>query len=173
MLTKNSKETKALAAKMATELVATNNSDAPIESQVEAGAPTSRRDSQLTTRARATILALSGDLGSGKTTFTQGFAKALGVKGRIVSPTFLIMRKYQITNKKTFKNFYHADLYRIEKLNELTALGFKEILNDPENIVLIEWAEKAKRIIPQSAIWVYFDHKEENKRNIRVKKGAP
>src|SRR3989344_2274693 len=97
----------------------------------------------------ATIIALSGDLGSGKTTFIQGFCKALGVKRGVTSPTFIIMRKHQIPNFKSQINsnfqfpitnpryVYHFDLYRLWKPKEILALGFKKIINNPENIVLI------------------------------------
>jgi tRNA threonylcarbamoyladenosine biosynthesis protein TsaE len=85
------------------------------------------------------VVALSGELGAGKTTFVQGFAKGLGVQGKIISPTFLIIRQYPIPDQKNF--FYHIDLYRIEKV-KLEDLGLKEILTDPGNIVVIEWPER-------------------------------
>jgi len=85
------------------------------------------------------IIGLSGDLGAGKTTFAQGFAQGLGIEDKIVSPTFLIIRQYPIPNQKNF--FYHIDLYRLENI-DLKNSGLAEILDDPENIVLIEWADK-------------------------------
>lgn len=85
------------------------------------------------------VIALSGELGAGKTTFAQGFAQGLGIKGKIISPTFLIIRQYPIPNQKNF--FYHIDLYRLENI-DLKNSGLEEILSDPENVVLIEWAEK-------------------------------
>jgi tRNA threonylcarbamoyladenosine biosynthesis protein TsaE len=107
----------------------------------------------------ATVIALVGDLGVGKTTFAQGFARALGIKSSISSPTFLIFRKYQLAIRHSpFANFYHVDLYRIKKPSELNVLGFREILKNPQNIVAIEWADKAKRLIPTRAGWFYFDH---------------
>lgn len=92
------------------------------------------------------VIALSGDLGAGKTTFAQGFAQGLGVTHRIVSPTFLIIRQYPIPDKKSF--FYHIDLYRMENIN-LKDSGLEEILSEPSNIVLIEWAEKLGVGLPQ------------------------
>lgn len=93
------------------------------------------------------IIALSGDLGAGKTTFAQGFAKGLNIKERIISPTFLVIRQYQIPNQKNF--FYHIDLYRLENI-DLKNSGLEEILTDPENIVLIEWSEKISGHLPDS-----------------------
>lgn len=117
--------------------------------------------------SHARVVALSGDLGAGKTTFTQGFAKTLGIKHRIVSPTFLIFRNYPILGGSTsyrgltsigYKNFYHVDVYRIQNPKELDILDFKHILKDPHNIVLIEWADKIKKILPKDTIWVNFTH---------------
>lgn len=90
-------------------------------------------------------IALSGGLGAGKTTFAQGFAKGLGIKDKIISPTFLIIRHYPIPYQKNF--FYHIDLYRLVNI-DITNLGLKEILEDPTNIVLIEWAEKINNYLP-------------------------
>lgn len=119
-------------------------------------------------RSGATILALQGDLGSGKTTFTQGFARSLGIKSRVISPTFLIFRKYNLKGKD-FKNLFHVDLYRIKGIEELDALGFGDILKDKGNIVLIEWAEKIRKFLPRYAECVYFKHKKnKSERDILV-----
>src|SRR3990167_2465256 len=94
------------------------------------------------------IVCLHGDLGSGKTTFVQGLAKGLGIKQRIISPTFIIIRNYKIRiNDKGFpplgtgmiNNFYHIDLYRINSDKDIEGLGIEEIINDKNNIVVIEW----------------------------------
>src|SRR3972149_10918226 len=86
--------------------------------------------------------ALSGNLGSGKTTFVQGFAQGMGIKARIVSPTFILMRRYSAK----LKDFYHVDLYRLEEnvKGEVINLGLKDVWEAPENVVVIEWAEKIK-----------------------------
>lgn len=104
------------------------------------------------------VIALQGELGAGKTTFAQGFLKALGVKGPIVSPTFLIIRNYS--------NFYHIDCYRLKKAQELLALGLKEILANPENIVLIEWPELVKKYLPKDTCWITIKHGEKKTERI-------
>ena len=114
------------------------------------------------------VLALRGDLGGGKTTFLQGFAKGLGVKKKILSPTFVIMKRFKI-NIKHFKNFYHIDYYRIKNEKDILELGLKEIISDPKNIVAIEWSERIKKILPKSTIIIKFDFIDKNKREIVFK----
>jgi tRNA threonylcarbamoyladenosine biosynthesis protein TsaE len=80
----------------------------------------------------ALVIGLKGDLGAGKTTFTQGFLKGLGIEKRSPSPTFIIFRRFTLSNLP-FANFYHIDAYRIKKLDSLEVLGFKEIFADPKN----------------------------------------
>ena len=113
------------------------------------------------------IFALTGDLGSGKTTFVQGFSKGLGLASRIISPTFILMRKYRASDK----DFYHIDLYRLEKDvdKEVVNLGVTDIWGKPGNIVVIEWAEKIKDLIPKSAKWIFFENLGEDKRKITIK----
>lgn len=112
------------------------------------------------------IFALTGELGSGKTTFVQGFSEGLGISGRIISPTFILMRKY----KAGGKNFYHVDLYRLEKDigKEAINLGINDIWGRPENIVVIEWAEKIEKMIPQEARWIKFKNLGEKERKITI-----
>jgi len=127
---------------------------------------------------KAVVLAMAGDLGSGKTTFTQFFAKALGIKEKITSPTFVILRKFQIPNSKSqtnskfkfqnFKTLAHIDAYRIENPKEILDLGWEEMVNNPENIILVEWADKIKKILPKDCVWVKFKHKNETTREIKV-----
>ena len=111
-------------------------------------------------RKKALIIGLTGELGSGKTVFVQGFAKASGVKERVLSPTFVILKK--------FKNFIHIDAYRIKKPKEIIDLGWKKLINNPQNIILIEWAEKIKRILPKKYIKIKFEHVDRNKRKISL-----
>ncbi len=118
----------------------------------------------LTISHQPLVIALTGELGSGKTTFVQGFAEGLGVKARIISPTFILMRKYG-------KNFYHVDLYRLEDNveSEVRNLGLIDIWEQPQNIVVIEWAEKIKKIVPKSATWIKFENLGEDRRKITIK----
>ncbi|MCS6789047.1 MAG: tRNA (adenosine(37)-N6)-threonylcarbamoyltransferase complex ATPase subunit type 1 TsaE [Patescibacteria group bacterium] len=117
----------------------------------------------------ALIFALIGQLGTGKTTFVSGFLKGLNIKKPSPSPTFILMRRKKI-NHKFFKNLYHIDAYRIKNNKELLNLNLKEILNNPQNIVLIEWANKIENILPANTIQIHFYHgKFENERKIILK----
>ncbi len=116
---------------------------------------------------KAIVFGLVGELGAGKTAFTREFVKAAGVKEKVLSPTFLIMRSFDLKNKKTrFKKIYHIDAYRMEA-KDLLKLGLKEIINNPQNIVMLEWADKVGKIMPRETFWINFKHgKKENERNI-------
>lgn len=116
-----------------------------------------------TSSVGATVVAVSGDLGAGKTTLTQAICKALGIRDNVVSPTFVIMKRYQITPEQTL---IHIDAYRLESENELLHLGWEEMLADTNNIILIEWPEKVPGLIPKDAIWVKLTHKEEGIRRV-------
>ena len=115
----------------------------------------------------AFVMGLEGELGSGKTTFLQGFAKGLKIKEKILSPTFTIIKKFLIFNSQ-FSNFFHIDCYRLKKEKELLALGFKEIISDPRNIVAIEWADKAKKTLPKKVILLKFKFLNKNIRKITI-----
>lgn len=130
----------------------------------------------------ATVIALYGDLGSGKTTFVQGLAKGLGVEQRIISPTFIIIRKYAIKFKihpdligtkfkNRIKNFYHIDLYRINKEDDIKGLEIEEILKNPNNVLAIEWPEKIENLLPKERINISFEYLDENKRKIIIDYG--
>ncbi|MDD3292640.1 MAG: tRNA (adenosine(37)-N6)-threonylcarbamoyltransferase complex ATPase subunit type 1 TsaE [Candidatus Pacebacteria bacterium] len=119
-------------------------------------------DKILSCKNKPIILSLRGDLGSGKTTFVQGFASALGIKKKILSPTFVILNKFKIKDRF----FYHIDCYRIENIKEVKSLGLEEIFKNPNNIVLVEWGEKIKKILPSNTIKIKFEFLEENKRKI-------
>lgn len=101
----------------------------------------------------ATILSLEGELGSGKTTFTQGFAKGLGIKESPKSPTFVIMQVYKIKNK----NLIHIDAYRI-KSKDLKILGWHDFIKNSKSIILIEWGNKIKNILPKDSLRIIFKH---------------
>jgi tRNA threonylcarbamoyladenosine biosynthesis protein TsaE len=117
---------------------------------------------------KALVLALIGELGSGKTTFLQGFAKGLEIKEKILSPTFVILKKFSIFNFP-FSNFYHLDCYRIKKEKEILDLGFKKIISDPKNIVVIEWADRICKILPKDSIVLKFELKNKKERKITLK----
>ena len=128
----------------------------------------------ITSGRLSNTIALSGELGSGKTTFVQGLAKGLGITGRIISPTFIIVRKYPIGSKHKslkFKDFYHVDLYRLEgELDkEVFNLGLPYAWSEPENIIVIEWAEKIQSLIPSGATWIKFENVGEDERKIEIK----
>ncbi len=120
---------------------------------------------------RSIVLALVGDLGSGKTTFVQGLAEGLEIKEKIISPTFILQRQYEIPKSKSkITNFYHIDLYRLEGdiENEITKIGLKDTWGKPENVVVVEWADKARKSIPASAIWITFEQIDEDMRKISI-----
>lgn len=113
------------------------------------------------------ILALIGPLGAGKTTFTQAFAKSLGIKQNLISPTFILMREYFIPGQKV-KKLYHIDLYRLDKIEEIDSLGLGEIFSNPQNIVIIEWADKLGNLLPKTAVRLFFTPTAKNSREIKV-----
>lgn len=97
---------------------------------------------------KAKVLGLYGNLGAGKTTFTQATCRYLEISENITSPTFVIMKIYELTNKK-FTHLIHIDAYRLEKSEELLRLGWNEMISDPKNLILIEWPEKVEDIMPE------------------------
>ncbi|MFA5871764.1 MAG: tRNA (adenosine(37)-N6)-threonylcarbamoyltransferase complex ATPase subunit type 1 TsaE [Parcubacteria group bacterium] len=142
------------------------------------------------------IICLSGELGSGKTTFAQGVLKGLGAKGPYTSPTFLVMKHYkkEITNSKTqipnkfkisksqfqkkyqmldtryqIQNIYHIDAYRVGA-KDILDLGWEEIIAGRNNIVIAEWAERIRSIVPKDAVWMKFEYNKENTRKISIAK---
>lgn len=121
---------------------------------------------KLAKKLKGHVFALSGELGAGKTIFVQGFAKGLGITDKIISPTFVLIRQHKITH--TQKTLYHIDLYRLEKVVNLKSLGLEEILADPDSILLIEWAEKAERLLPKNTVKINISKREGQKRIITV-----
>ncbi len=119
------------------------------------------------------IVALYGDLGSGKTTFVQGMAKGFGIKRRIISPTFIIVRTYRlhrISKRKRALYFYHSDLYRVKSLDDIRGLGIQEIIGDLRNIVAIEWAEKMGNLLPEKRWDIHFAYQLEDKRLVQLER---
>lgn len=131
--------------------------------------------------AKAAIVGLYGELGSGKTTFMKYLAESLGVKEAIKSPTFVIMKKYQFrdANRETlakdnqrlapsaYKLLIHIDAYRIEKSEEMLNLNWQEIISDPKNLICVEWPEKIAGIMPKHTM-ITFEHVSENQRKISI-----
>jgi tRNA threonylcarbamoyl adenosine modification protein YjeE len=105
--------------------------------------------------SQATVIALAGELGAGKTTFVQVLARALGVREVVQSPTFSIFKIYPTANQ-SFKTLVHMDAYRIESLAELRPLRFAEILQSPQTLVCIEWAEQIAAALPESVVKINF-----------------
>lgn len=128
------------------------------------------------------VIGLVGDLGSGKTIFVQGLAKALGVKENITSPTFVILKVYKIPKKSIHPFIYlsihplffvHVDAYRIEKAEDAESVGLSDYLGRKDAIIVIEWADKIKKILPKSAIYIEFEHLGhfgENFRKVSIRK---
>ncbi len=124
---------------------------------------------RLSPGGKATVLALQGDLGAGKTAFAQEVGRILGADENMASPTFVIMKMYEI-NFKGFKNLIHVDAYRLEKESELLHLGWEKIIEEPENLVLIEWPENVPGAIPEDAKKISFSFVDESTREIDYEK---
>lgn len=118
----------------------------------------------------AVVVALSGDLGSGKTATVKILGEKLGIKSRMLSPTFVIEKIYNLPKGYPWEKFIHIDAYRLLKESEIIRLGWNEIVSDNKNIIFIEWPENVKKIIPKGAIRVTFSHKGETDRLIEIKK---
>src|SRR3989304_2193020 len=111
------------------------------------------------------VLALYGGLGAGKTTFIQGLAKGLGIRGRVLSPTFIFIRPYKLS--KGYK-FYHVDLYRMISEKDAKSIGLTEILQDKNAIVAVEWPEKIENLLPKGTVKIKLEALSETKRQISV-----
>jgi len=124
------------------------------------------------------VLALNGDLGAGKTTFVKGIAKGLGIKQNITSPTFVLMKIYEIKNfprlelgtrvKFKIKNLVHVDYYRLKSLDDTLSLGITDYLGKKDTICIIEWANKIKFFLPEKTLKIKFKYIDENKRKIQL-----
>jgi tRNA threonylcarbamoyladenosine biosynthesis protein TsaE len=101
---------------------------------------------------RATLVTLSGELGAGKTSFTQGVARALSVNEHVTSPTFVLEKIYALPNEggRSFTRLAHLDAYRLEGANALAPLGFSELMQDAATLVVVEWPEKVADALPEA-----------------------
>lgn len=109
------------------------------------------------------VLALVGNLGSGKTAFVQALARALGIKERVISPTFVIQRIYPVPRKKW--QLLHYDFYRLNK-EEVYNIDFLDQLG--KNLVVIEWAEKIKEFLPKESVWIKIKNLGGEKREFKI-----
>jgi tRNA threonylcarbamoyladenosine biosynthesis protein TsaE len=120
-----------------------------------------------TSRDEATVVGLYGNLGAGKTTFTQAVAKELGVKDIVNSPTFVIEKLYE-TIHPHFIRLVHIDAYRLENALELQNLNFEELVSNSHNLIIIEWPENVKEILPENHIRIYCEFIDETSRKFEV-----
>ncbi len=118
------------------------------------------------------IFCLYGDLGAGKTTFVKGIARGLEVRGEVTSPTFLILKSYEVGVGNVAvdtKSFYHIDLYRTESNKDFETIGLQDVLKDRTNIIVIEWAERLGELMPRERTDIRFRYHSE-KRKISIAK---
>jgi tRNA threonylcarbamoyladenosine biosynthesis protein TsaE len=113
----------------------------------------------------ATVIALSGELGAGKTTFTQALAATLAVEETVNSPTFVIEKVYMLSGQR-WQRLVHVDAYRLHHVDEVRAIGWSEIVADPANLVVIEWPENMHSAIPASAHAIRIEIGEDEARTI-------
>lgn len=116
-----------------------------------------------------TVVCLVGDLGAGKTTFAQGILEELGAERPYVSPTFVIMKQYDLKTPSAtgIRRVYHADAYRVNE-KDFDALGFSEWCADKEGVVILEWPERVKKLIPKNATHITFTPLSETSRQISI-----
>jgi len=112
------------------------------------------------------LIALVGNLGAGKTVFVKAMAEALGVSDNVSSPTFVLMKIYN-TNHDTIKKLVHVDCYRLEGKEDLTDIGLAEYIEDPESLVVIEWADKIHNL-PEARININIKNLGGDLRSIEI-----
>lgn len=129
---------------------------------VEVARPAATKKTNVAGRATSisplpNIITLTGDLGAGKTTFVQQLALKLGITEVVTSPTFGIMKRYDVPNHPNFTTLVHIDAYRIEGINETIPLQLESVFREPQTLVCVEWPERIAEIIPVSAITVTLE----------------
>ena len=116
------------------------------------------------------VLGLVGNLGTGKTHFTKGLAEYFEIKNPITSPTFVVMKVYDIKGNKYINKMSHADAYRLETGEDALAIGLGEYIENNKCLTVIEWAERIKDVLPKDTIWVKFNYGDsDNERIINIK----
>lgn len=120
-------------------------------------------------KKQAFIVGLYGDLGVGKTAFTQAVAKKLGIKRKVNSPTFVIMKRYDLKHKD-FDNIFHIDAYRLKNEKDLLALNWKDLVSNPRHIIFIEWPTNILKALPKRHHKIHISHTKEGHRNFKIKK---
>ncbi len=115
----------------------------------------------------ATIVGLYGNLGAGKTALTQAFARELGIERAITSPTFVIEKLYE-TKHLIFKRLIHIDAYRLSSGRELQVLDFEKLVENANNLIVIEWPENVKEILPKDHLKIYCEFVDETTRKFEV-----
>jgi len=117
------------------------------------------------------LILLQGELGAGKTTFSQAILEYLKAEGPFTSPTFVVMKDYSVNFKNkqgvSFKKVFHIDCYRIDE-NSLEDLCWKDIITDKKNLILLEWPEKIEKALPEKYVKINFEVLCENKRSIKI-----
>lgn len=111
---------------------------------------------------KGAVISLVGDLGAGKTTFTKGVARGLGIMDNVTSPTFTILNEYAGEEKR----LYHFDFYRIEDPDELVELGFEDYFPSADGLTIVEWVEKAPSVLPKKFYQITFKKIDDDKRKI-------
>lgn len=109
-------------------------------------------------------LALEGDLGSGKTVFAQGIGMGWGASSRLVSPTYVLVRRHR--RHQDALELYHVDLYRLTTAAEVEMLGLEEVIGVPETVSLVEWPERHMGLFPQDRLWVHMRILDEYRRSL-------
>lgn len=112
------------------------------------------------------VIALSGDLGAGKTAFTKGLAEYFQIKQKITSPTFVFMKVYDTKKLKDIKKLVHVDAYRLDDKQDFSPIGIQEYLGDKNVVSVIEWPERLKKIIPKNSLKIQLKYLDENSREI-------
>ena len=145
-------------------------------------------------KKKATVVGLYGELGSGKTSFTQAVTKLLGVKRKVNSPTFVIMKRYELSKPKKagcknflanktkpvpagenfstqpfFEHVFHLDAYRLKNEKELLYLGWEEIISNPKHLIFIEWPEMVIKAMPKKHHKISIAHTKEGYRKFEIK----